>query len=113
MSLLDKLKDKISPKTEPKKDMWTTPKVSVLMQDGTIEEYPKNFIITDGMNCAVCMGKVYHTSLDCENLEWEMSNCAEKLRGMDVSEAKRKKMAYCSNCSRQLYLWEHGREDEI
>ena len=107
MSLMDKLKDLLPNKKTPQKML------DILMQDGTIQQYPESFYITDGINCVVCMGQYYHTSLDCENLAWERQHSSEKLKGMYVKDAKSQKMTYCADCSRENYLREHGREDEI
>ena len=112
MSLIDKLKSKFSVSQE--KD--SKPKeqtISVLMQDGTIEEYPQKFYITDKINCVVCMGQYYHTSLGCESLHWEWVNSSNPIRGMYIKDAKEKKITYCQKCSRDDYLIRHGREDEL
>lgn len=88
-----------------------TPKhimIPVLMQDGTVQDYPQDFIITDKVNCVVCMGKYYHTSLDCDSLKWELKNSDLKLKGMDVKEAKKQGMIYCADCSSDLYHFKKG-----
>lgn len=72
--------------------------VSVLMQDGSVEEYPETFIITDGENCVVCNSKMYHTNLDCEYLKTEMSG-NKTLKAMYVTDAKSKGFSYCYRCS--------------
>lgn len=101
-------KNESKPQTESKPIIPPKKMVSVLMQDGSRQEYPQGFIILDGVNCVVCQGKFYHTSLDCENLIWEMQNCDSELKGMDVKEAKKQKITYCANCSREIYLLRKG-----
>lgn len=108
MNLIDKLKSKIKPQPTPK-----VRTISILMQDGTTQDYPEDFIITDGINCVVCMGNFYHTNLDCESLAWERQKSSERLKGMLIKDAKKQKITYCADCSRIKYLIEHGREDEI
>lgn len=88
-----------------------TPKhimIPVKMQDGTIQDYPEDFIITDGVNCVVSQGKYYHTSLDCENLKWELANCNPMRTGMNVKDAKKQGMIHCANCSTELYHFKKG-----
>ena len=70
--------------------------ISVLMQDGTIEKYPENFRITDGINCAVCNGIVYHTHLDCQYLKNE--RIISKVKGMYIKDAESKGIYKCFNC---------------
>ena len=70
--------------------------ISVLMQDGTIEKYPENFMITDGINCAVCYGEQYHTHLDCEYLRNE--RITRKVKGMYIKDAERQGIYKCFNC---------------
>ena len=72
------------------------------------QDYPQDFIITDKVNCVVCMGKYYHTSLDCDSLKWELKNSDLKLKGMDVKEAKKQGMIYCADCSSDLYHFKKG-----
>ncbi len=111
--LFDKLKAMISPKEEPKPAFSMYGKmIEVSMPDGTIQKYPEGFMITDG-NCVVCSSDLYHTSLNCENLKWEMEHSNNILIGMSRKDAAKKKLGYCMNCSRENYLLRHGREDEI
>ena len=70
--------------------------ISVLMQDGTIEEYPENFKITDGINCAVCLGETYHIHLDCPMLKMERD--IHQVRGMYIKDAERKGIYKCWKC---------------
>lgn len=86
--------------------------IPVLMQDGTIEQYAKSFIITDDVNCVICNSKFYHTSLDCECLLYE-TNSGEQLKALTVKEAKKQGFTYCYPCSREKYLFNHGRLDEV
>lgn len=110
MGILDKLKSKFTQneQSESKPKM-----VRVTMSDGTVEEYDQRLMITDGINCVVCKGNFYHTSLDCENLAWEKNNSNSEIKGMTIKNAKAQKMVYCQNCSRENYLHRHGRDDEI
>lgn len=96
-----------------KKKEPPTRTVSVQMQDGTVENYPESFMITDGINCVICMGKYYHTNLDCENLQWEVKNSSSPIKGMYIKDAKKQKITFCANCSRIKYLYEHDRMEEI
>ena len=86
-----------------------TNQVPVIMENGTIEYYDPHFIITDGENCVICNSAFYHTSLDCENLLYE----GNQFKAKRIKDAKKEKMTYCANCSRQNYLYKHGRFDEI
>lgn len=86
--------------------------VAVEMQDGSIEEYSENFIITDGINCVTCGGDLYHTSFDCETLRWERKKYKESLKALTIKEAKSKGLTYCYDCSRDNYYYKHvGIED--
>lgn len=106
MGLFDRFKKKKEETPKPKT-------VSVTWENGTVEEYPENFIITDKENCCVCMDGYYHTSLDCEHLKWEHTHSGLGFRAMTIKEAKKQKRTYCQDCSRELYLYEHDRlEDE-
>ena len=73
--------------------------ISIQMQDGTVEEYPEGFIITDGINCVVCLGGCYHTSLDCSNLRRERENCSIPVRGLNIEDAIKQKIYHCQNCA--------------
>ncbi len=81
--------------------------VSVLMQDGKVEEYPEHFIINDGKNCVVCNKdfKRYHTSLDCEFLKTEMSS-GEQLKAFNIHDAERLGLNYCYECQKEKELFE-------
>ena len=104
-----KFLDKFLKKDEPHNEETSSPiipehkTIPVLMPDGTIEEYDEHFIITDGRNCVSCLGEFYHTSFDCENLKWEISRKQPPLQGMLIADAKKQKMTYCYNCSRDLH----------
>lgn len=102
----------LNKKNEPSSNVVPKNKVSVLMQDGTIEKYDEKFIITDGENCVVCNSKFYHTSLDCENLKFEMKS-GEQLKAMFIKDAKKENFTYCANCSRENYLYKHDRLNEL
>lgn len=84
--------------------------IKVLMQDGSMMEYDEHFIITDKTNCVICKSdcKIYHTSLDCENLRWERENCSEPLRAYTVKDAKKQGFVHCMNCSTDLYHYLKG-----
>lgn len=68
--------------------------VKVLMQDGTIETYPKAFRIEDGVNCVICRGEYYHTNLDCDFLDREIGD----LKAMYVKDAEKKGISKCFKC---------------
>ena len=89
------------------------PQVPVIMLDGSTEYYPEDFIIGDGKNCVVCMDGFYHTSLRCESLKWELNKFGGERKAMLISDAKKEKRTYCQKCSRDKYLVEHGRSDEV
>lgn len=86
-----------------------TKTVQVHMADGTIQDYPEHFMITDKINCVICNSALYHTSLDCECLRWEMQNSSEPLNGMTIKDAKAMKKTFCQECSRVDYNFRHGR----
>ena len=96
-----------------KKPKPYVPQVSVTMPDGTIEEYPKHFIITDKVNCVSCGGEFYHYCLDCECLEWELGKSDGIIRGMTIKDAKKEGKSVCGDCDRNLYLYNHGRAEEM
>lgn len=104
MGLFDKFKKK--PQAETPAPTQKT--VSVLMQDGTTMEYPESFIITDHENAVICQGKFYHTSLDCNCLKWERDNSSEPLKAIYIKDAKKQKMVYCADCSKDLYDYERN-----
>lgn len=79
--------------------------VSVLMQDGKVEEYPEHFMITDGKNCVACSGKLYHTSLDCKYLRDEMLG-GRQVKAFNVHDAERQGMEYCYECQKEKDLFE-------
>lgn len=81
--------------------------VSVEMQDGSIEEYSENFIITDNINCVTCGGDLYHTSFDCEALKWEREKYKRPLKALTIKEAKSKGLTYCYDCSKDNYYYRH------
>lgn len=87
------------------------PLIQIEMPDGTVQEYPENFHITDGIHCVVCRGDFYHTHFDCENLQWEKDNTGNPIRGMFLKNAKSEHLTKCMNCDRQDYLYKHGREE--
>ena len=103
MSIFDLFKPKKT--TPPVMPTITHP---VIMFDGSAENYPKDYIITDGENCVICNSDYYHTSLGCENLLWEQSNSGEPFKAFKIKEAKAKKMTYCYNCSSELYHFKKG-----
>ena len=98
--------DRFKKKTEPEQPTYTPPepkKFSVLMQDGTIEEYDERFFITDGKNCVVCDSGYYHTFFDCRTLQIEAFN--NQIRAMDVREAKKQHYEYCPECKELAKDW--------
>ena len=107
MSLFSWKKDKKS----QNENIVETPTVSVVMTDGNIEKYPEHFMITDGENCVICDSHCYHTSLDCDNLKWEQSNSDKPLVASSIKDAKKQGKVYCQNCSRENYLFRHGRSE--
>ena len=72
--------------------------ISVLMQDGSVEEYPETFYITDGLNCVICAGDCYHTHFDCESFKRERAIKSRQIKGMYVKDAERQGIFQCYNC---------------
>lgn len=72
--------------------------MTVIMQDGTVEEYPDTFKITDGKNCVVCNSKFYHTNFDCESLRTEML-AGDQVKAMKRYDAEAQCFSLCFNCS--------------
>ena len=70
--------------------------ISVLMMDGSIEEYPENFMITDGVNCCIRQGDCYHTHLDCEIFKHEKH--LGRARGMTIKDAEKQGIYKCPIC---------------
>lgn len=99
--LLKKAKGLINNLTGKKEDVQQNASesqtISVLMQDGTIEEYPEAFRITDGINCAVCLGETYHTHLDCKYLKYERGT-GRQVKGMYIKDAEREGIYKCFEC---------------
>ena len=52
--------------------------ITVLMQDGSFQTYPRNFIIDDNINGCYCGGSYYHTHLDCPYLSSEIAEGKQK-----------------------------------
>lgn len=73
--------------------------IPILMQDGTVEEYPDTFMITDGINCVYCTGDMYHTHFDCEFFRDELS-WNHQAKGMYIRDAERKGIYQCYECKR-------------
>lgn len=86
--------------------------VAAEMQDGSIEEYSENFIITDGINCVTCGGDLYHTSFDCDALKWEREKYKKPLKALTIKDAKSKGLTYCYDCSRDNYYYKHVGTEE-
>lgn len=78
-------------------------RIKVIMPDGSIDEYPKGFIITDKINCIECNGKLYHTSFYCPDLEDESDGYTLPIKGLKIKEAKKRKMGYCYYCKQDLH----------
>ena len=123
MSLLSRLNKLILPDTTEKeqepesKGMYSRyqgEKISVLMEDGTVEDYPKHFIITDNKYCAVCHSDAYHLHLDCKGLAWEMSQGDYPVRQMTVKDALKAGMHTCMYCfeASEEYFKDHNYDDE-
>lgn len=72
--------------------------LKIRMQDGTIEEYPETFQITDGINCVICSGETYHTNLDCPSLKMERDIKTREIKGMYIKDAERQGISYCWRC---------------
>ena len=85
--------------------------VSVLMSDGTIDEYPENFLITDKVNCVICNSNCYHFALDCEHLKWETEQGDPQIKGLTIKEAKKMGKYACMDCDRELYLFNHDENE--
>ena len=103
MKMIERLKDKalemIPFKKKPTKKYFqdTNEILDVLMQDGTIEQYPENLHITDGINGAMCEGfNFYHTHLDCPYFKLERSH--NKIIAVYRKNAERDAIFQCSKC---------------
>lgn len=71
--------------------------ISVLMQDGTVEQYPENFRITDGINAAYCEGcDEYHTHLDCSVFKMQRSH--RKIIAVYRKESEKRGIFQCYRC---------------
>ena len=102
MGLLDKFKKK--PEPQPTYTPPEPKKYSVLMQDGTIEEYDERFYITDGKNCVVCNSGYYHTHFDCVSLHIEAYE--HQIKAMDVLDAKKQHYEFCPECKEKDKDWQ-------
>ena len=81
-----------------KKEVTPTPAtLSIVMQDGTIEEYPENFEITDNVNCVVC-GNYYHTHFDCPVLKRDRAVKTNPIIAMKISDAEAQSKEHCYKC---------------
>ena len=109
MSIFYRVKEKLMPQQQNPAPVRDT--LTIKMMDGSFEDYDRHFMITDGKNCVICKGELYHTSLDCECLAWEMAHCDNMLQGMTIKDAKAQNMIYCNDCSMENYLYRHGRSD--
>lgn len=89
-----------------------TKTVPVVMSDGTVENYDEHFIITDKVNC-VSGGDLFHYCMDCQSLKFELQHGDGILYGMTKKDAKKEGKTECGECSRNLYLFEHDRKDEM
>ena len=98
--LTDKLKNKIHeaiPDKSPKYFQDSNVVLDIVMQDGTIEQYPENLKITDGINCVVCEGfDDYHVHLDCPS--FKMQRAHHKMIAMYRKDAERKGIFLCYKC---------------
>lgn len=102
MSIFDKVKEKFNeyfPNDSDKKGLLPDD-VSVLMQDGTKEEYSGLFQITDGENCMVCGGNYdYHTVMACPTIQ-NANRIGMTIKAMYISDALKEKRYLCSECER-------------
>ena len=72
--------------------------ISVVMPDGTVEEYADTFQITDGINVAVC-GKTYHTHFDCPVFQMDRKLPMNlPIRGMYRVDAQAQCINDCYKC---------------
>ena len=104
MNLIDKLKTKFNEIFPDQNEQPLSDKLSIIMQDGTVEEYPEGFHITDGINC-VCASGVYHTHFDCPVLRDER-RIGMKFKAMTRKDADRQGKIFCHKCEQ----WD--REDQ-
>lgn len=86
-------------KKEPTIETPPTPAaLSILMMDGTAEEYPENYAITDKKHCVVC-GTMYHTHFDCpvfkRDRELSINN---PIRAMKIYDAVAQCKEHCYMC---------------
>ena len=102
MKLIDKIKNKIESmipsKNKPVRYFQDSNEIlDVLMQDGTIEQYPENLHITDGINGAMCKGcNFYHTHLDCPIFKMERKH--NKIIAVYRTDAESQGTFQCSKC---------------
>ena len=87
----DEIKDNIV--EVPQSQMY-----SVIMTDGTVEEYPENFYITDGKNCFACNNRNYHTHFSCKWFKEEMKTPQFPLRAFNIYDAEAQGLERCYEC---------------
>lgn len=83
-------------KGNPDENVEKSELIPVLMQNGTIEQYDPNFVITDNVNCMVCSSKYYHTRFDCHFFRSEI--IGNQARAMYIKDAIKQGYNTCSNC---------------
>ena len=68
------------------------------------ESLPNGTILTDG-SCLVRGDCLYHTTVGCES-KWrdETHNAITDWKRITVQEAKKQKLTYCYECSREMYF---------
>lgn len=106
MGLINKIKTKFNEMFPDESDPAMPVKLSIIMQDGTVEEYPEGYHITDGINC-VCASGVYHTHFDCPILRDERRH-GMTIRAMARRDAEREGKIFCYKCEQ----WDRAREEE-
>ena len=83
-------------KGDPDENAIKADTIPVLMQDGAIEQYDPNFVITDHINCMVCSSKYYHTRFDC--LFFRSEIIGNQARAMYIKDAIKQGYNTCNNC---------------
>ena len=97
MKFLDKFIKKEKPQETQKPAFDYPDKITVVMPDGSLEDYPCGFQITDGINAVHCQFDRYHTSFDCKELLFEIKS-GLPVKGMTIREAEEKGFHYCHLC---------------
>lgn len=115
MKLLDKIRQLVNTSAEPPKSNV----IKIRMDNGSIEEYSKEFIITDGKNCVIVPDyipvdnlKEYHLYFNCFTLNLACEKTGSMPQGCTVKYAKSQKYILCDRCSQELYLFKQQQKEQ-